>query len=135
MDKAALGARQTHGVKYTHYILHAHIWAWSGVHTVYYTPIFTTSQALLYLFCEAHFNIMVVHVTLGSIVKRPRAKEGGGTNIFEPNLFVPAKIYINVGHKGGGQIWTIGREGVTSRQALSPPAADDSRFYSWCTVC
>ena len=87
VDKAALGARQTHGVKYTHYMLHAHIWACSGVYTVYYTPIFTTSQALLYLFCEAHFNIMVVHVTLGSIVKRPRARGGGG-QIFLDRIFL-----------------------------------------------
>ena len=43
----------------------------------------------------------------------------GETSIFGPNLFVPT-IYLNVGYKGGGQIWTIRREGVTSRQAPLP---------------
>ena len=62
----------------------------------------------------ADFNTVVVHVLLGSIVKRPREGKRG-INILGRNLFVPT-ILINVGHKGGGQIWTIRREGVTSRQ-------------------
>ena len=94
----------------------------SGVHGIYVTrpSLPPTSQAPIYLFFAAHFNTIVVHVTLGSIVERPRQE--GETSIFGPNLFVPT-IYLNVGYKGGGQIWTIRREGVTSRQ-VSPPADD-----------
>ena len=97
--------------RHTVYMLHAH-----PCHLpLKPQPIYSLQHILTLLWFMSH---------LGPL-SNVRGQEGE-TSIFGPNLFVPT-IYLNVGYKGGGQIWTIRREGVTSRQVSPPPSpADDS---------